>query len=76
MNEQLAGPFNAVNTTSIYLINKTSIDYGASVPSIKVCLTSTMESTSFLPYQSGSYMSAKHACTFLDDSCIADDNNT
>lgn len=35
-----------------------------------------MESTSFLPYQSGSYMSAKHAWTFLEDSCIADDNDT
>lgn len=46
------------------------------VPSIKVCLTSTMESTSFLLYQSGSYMSAKHACTFLEDSCIADDSDT
>lgn len=35
-----------------------------------------MESTSFLPYQSGSYMSAKHACTFFEDSCIADDSDT
>lgn len=42
---------------------------------IKVYLTSTMESTSFLPYQSGSYMSAKHACTFFEDSCIADDSD-
>lgn len=47
-----------------------------SVLSIKVCLTSTMESTSLLPCQSGSYISAKHACTFLEDSCIADDNDT
>ena len=31
-----------------------------------------MESTSFLPYHSGSYMSAKHACTFLEDSCMAE----
>lgn len=38
-------------------------------------LTSTMESTSSLPYQSGSYMSARHACTFLDDSCMADDTH-
>lgn len=42
----------------------------------RVVLTSTMESTSRLPYQSGSYMSAKHACTFFEDSCMADDKYT
>lgn len=43
---------------------------------LKVFLTSTMESTLRLPYQSGSYMSAKHACTFFEDSCMADDKHT
>lgn len=66
---------HSLTRTHTHLINKRTVHHH--VPQL-ICgnvLTSTMESTSSLPYQSGSYMSARHDCTFLDDSCMADDTH-
>jgi len=38
-------------------------------------ITSQMESTSFLPYQSFSYMSSRHSYRRLEDSCMAGGNH-